>query len=75
MSENKTVWVLGAGFSRGLGGPLLGNLLSEASYDNISHVYPEAFKSFPAVPWIYRLYQFGCDLPKRDQAAIRWYRW
>ena len=27
-AEVKTVWILGAGFSRSLGGPLLGDLLS-----------------------------------------------
>lgn len=43
----KVVWILGAGFSRGVGGPLLPNLLSEQSWGVARHVFPEA--KFPAV--------------------------
>jgi hypothetical protein len=34
-----TVWILGSGFSRPLGGPLLKDLLSELSYDRLRYLY------------------------------------
>lgn len=36
MGDRKRVWVIGAGFSRSLGGPLLGRLLSAESYWNLA---------------------------------------
>src|SRR5580692_2596737 len=40
VDERKVVWVLGAGFSRALGGPLLPNLLSDESEGNLRVRYP-----------------------------------
>jgi len=37
MSDQKIVWVLGAGFSRPLGGPLLNELLSESRAERLRH--------------------------------------
>ncbi len=59
MSE-RIVWVLGAGFSRPLGGPLLGDLFTTASAGNLDARYPRA--SYPLlhsdaadfVRWLYR---------------------
>lgn len=59
MSES-IVWILGAGFSRPLGGPLLGDLFSEASAGNLRARFPpERYPRLktPAadlVRWIYR---------------------
>lgn len=62
MADKKRVWVVGAGSSRSLGGPLLSNLLSDASYDQIARVYGDLspFKDGADVlKWVYRLYHFG----------------
>lgn len=37
--ERRTVWILGAGFSRSLGGPLLPDLLSSATNNFVSSLY------------------------------------
>ena len=39
--DKKVVWVLGAGFSEGLGGPLLPSLLSERAANDVAHRFPE----------------------------------
>lgn len=41
----RIVWVLGAGFSRPLGGPLLGDLFRPEAWDRLSAYYPE--KDYP----------------------------
>jgi hypothetical protein len=46
----KTVWILGAGFSRSLGGPLLTDLLSEASVHRVTRTYELNFKSDGDMP-------------------------
>jgi hypothetical protein len=52
----KTVWILGAGFSEPLGGPLLTDMLTNGSYDRIQATFPE--KGSPgredAYPRLYR---------------------
>lgn len=40
--EGSTVWVLGAGFSRALGGPLIGNLLALRELKAIQQLHPES---------------------------------
>jgi len=56
------VWVLGAGFSQSLGGPLLGTLLSEGSLADLQACYPA--RQFPALAAEYfadmpRIYKTG----------------
>ena len=48
MEGRKVVWILGAGFSAGLGGPLLQRLLSPASENDIKARYPD-----PIYPTLY----------------------
>jgi hypothetical protein len=57
----RVVWVLGAGFSRALGGPLLPNLLSDESEGNLGVRYPSA---------VYRrLYEDGPQIARAVFAA------
>lgn len=54
------VWILGAGFSRPLGGPLLGNLLSAESARDLGIRYPDAsYRKDPATPAVRWLFQYG----------------
>jgi hypothetical protein len=39
------VWILGAGFSAGLGGPTLNQLLSPLAFDRLQHAYAETWLS------------------------------
>ncbi|HEY2030914.1 MAG TPA: SIR2 family protein, partial [Myxococcales bacterium] len=57
----RTVWVLGAGFSKPLGGPLLGDLLLPESLDNLRATYGERFgKLFDVyATTAHRLYNHG----------------
>jgi hypothetical protein len=52
----RTVWILGAGFSRPLGGPLLGQLLTPASQMQIRGAFPKQDASYR------RLYDDPADL-------------
>jgi hypothetical protein len=45
----KAVWILGAGFSRSLGGPMLVDLLSEKAQETISALYPDANSLYRAL--------------------------
>ncbi len=56
----KTVWVLGAGFSRSLGGPLLPDLLSPATNNFVGALYGEN-------PFIGRLDQPGANANNRSE--------
>lgn len=63
--ERKVVWVLGAGFSAGLGGPLLQRLLSPTSENDIKVRYPDASR-FPAIhgpaaTYVRGLYEHGLN--------------
>jgi hypothetical protein len=57
--RGRTVWVLGAGFSKSLGGPLLPDLFSKTSYDLAKLRFPESkFPKLHAMPvrvahWLY----------------------
>jgi hypothetical protein len=44
------VWILGAGFSRPLGGPLLGKLLSPEAERDVAVRYPRAEKLYGSFP-------------------------
>jgi hypothetical protein len=61
--ERKVVWVLGAGFSRALGGPLLQTLLTPSSESDIKVRYPDA-ATYPALHgveagYVRNLYRHG----------------
>lgn len=51
-----TVWILGAGFSRSLGGPLLRDMFTLESSPEVHTRFPEELKSLPSKE-VYRLYQ------------------
>ena len=59
----KTVWILGAGFSRSLGGPLLSSLFRQEDVDDFLDVIPTAdFGTLAAeVVWTQSLYNKGHD--------------
>ena len=58
----RTVWILGAGFSRPLGGPLLPDLLSPETPENLAAVYgsdqPHLLNTF-ATQTAHWLYNYG----------------
>ena len=59
-AERKVVWVLGAGFSQGLGGPLLKHLFRRGSVGDVSVRYSHFGKlSGPAVDRVRVLYELG----------------
>lgn len=63
MSEMPTVWILGAGFSRSLGGPLLDDLLSMRGwYEYLSHEQGAAKDS--TLQKALALYHFGRNFPE-----------
>lgn len=58
----KIVWVLGAGFSRSLGGPLITSLFTPNSRRQMQHFYPDRNYPLlwrPAVETAFRLYRHG----------------
>jgi hypothetical protein len=55
----KVVWVLGAGFSKPLGGPLLPRLLSPSSYEDLKLRFPAAGFNASQFLWALRLYHYG----------------
>ncbi len=68
----RIVWILGAGFSRSLGGPLLGNLLTPEAAELIQLAYgghaPELFGDYPDA--VRRLYWYGF---RRDgRGLVHW---
>ena len=70
-----TVWILGAGFSKSLGGPLLPDLLSTASMARISAAYPKTDSRFTklrgeAVNEVMHLYCIGG--PEGQAVGRRW---
>ncbi|MCM2333470.1 MAG: SIR2 family protein [Anaeromyxobacteraceae bacterium] len=71
--ENQVVWVLGAGFSRSLGGPLLRDLLTEASYFNILAAFPGAEDRLGvASAWVRKLYNQHRYLDEREPRSRLW---
>jgi hypothetical protein len=44
MRKGKTVWILGSGFSKPLGGPTLPQLLSHIAFQDAEVRYPDVFK-------------------------------
>lgn len=64
-SPQMRVWILGAGFSRRLGGPLLGDLLSEISLHDLRHRHPETWLSRSACEY--------CVLGLREGIARGWW--
>lgn len=61
----KRVWVLGAGFSYSLGGPLLPDLLSVAAKLRLEATYPDQFDKNQIDP-IFWLYHFGTGFQEGD---------
>lgn len=61
MTEKKVVWILGAGFSKSLGGPLLGELLSQGKWLELRERYPdlESLWASPEAESVYALYAYG----------------
>lgn len=65
----KRVWILGAGFSRPLGAPLLNDLFSMRMWRKVSEVFPETFslggiksRDLPMLA-VYLLYNWGRNFP------------
>lgn len=60
MSDTATVWIVGAGFSRSLGGPLLADLLSMATREKLAARHQDLGKN-SAFNQVYALYHLGRD--------------
>jgi hypothetical protein len=58
-ADRNVVWILGSGFSRGLGGPLLYELLSRKAYTEIQSKFREKVKSCGRVYGLYWKHWFG----------------
>src|ERR1700690_2508061 len=54
----KTVWILGSGFSRDLGGPLLDELLSDSAFVDLRTVYPHVAGK-PEFVQAYQIFRHG----------------
>lgn len=67
----KRVWILGAGFSRPLGGPLLSDLFSMKMWREASYIFPQQFaplnsqmsEELAGMLCVYLLYQHGTKFP------------
>jgi hypothetical protein len=71
--ENLVVWVLGAGFSRALGGPLLRDLLTESSLYNVIAAFPGAEDRLgPAGKWVRAFYERHRYLDEREPRSRLW---
>src|SRR4051794_22739033 len=57
IGDGHTVWILGAGFSKSLGGPLLVDLFRQQPYEDLVHILGE--KRAAQVSWTQALYNFG----------------
>jgi hypothetical protein len=57
IGEGRTVWILGAGFSKSLGGPLLVDLFRQEPYDDLMHVLGS--ERAAKVAWTQALFNFG----------------
>jgi hypothetical protein len=73
-AHDRIVWVLGAGFSAGLGGPLLKNLFTETSQRDLTVRYPENLRELDGptakrVRWLYG-YGSGTELLWSDAEAF-----
>src|SRR5688572_12853913 len=69
----KRVWILGAGFSRPLGGPLLNDVLSLKSWHRLVARWPKIFAQASlsrSMSQVYRLYRFGTTF-KEGTATCR----
>jgi len=59
--EDKTVWILGSGFSKPLGGPLLRDLFRQENEEDTAAFFPE--KIYPglakALPWVQKIFHNG----------------
>lgn len=73
MAESQRVWILGAGFSRSLGAPLLPDLLSMRRWRDLRSKYPwlldelaneEPHELLTAAVAVYLLYHWGRDFPE-----------
>lgn len=70
-SKVKRVWILGAGFSRPLGGPLLDDLFTMRGWRQVSYLFPRACsiqhgqmsEELAGMLCIYLLYQHGRKFP------------
>lgn len=63
MSKVRTVWILGAGFSRSLGGPLLDDLLSMRSWSRFCAQDPK-WEEDEDLNQTYALYHYGRGFPE-----------
>lgn len=61
--DKKRVWILGAGFSRSLGGPLMRDLLSLAARRRILAAYAAQLDR-DEVDQIFWLFHYGCGFPE-----------
>lgn len=66
----KTVWILGAGFSKPLGGPLLTELLTEESLGKVVLTYPDVKWGHPASSFARDAWNIFCS--KQDRNIPLW---
>jgi hypothetical protein len=60
--KRRRVWILGAGFSRSLGGPLMGDLLSLGALRDITALYGEHLNAQHA-ELVFYLFHCGAGFP------------
>ena len=63
MSDNNTTWIIGAGFSRSLGGPLLPDLISDARHSRLVQLFTEHKAKFDGVLAAYNKFHVGGEAP------------
>src|SRR6266700_3799134 len=73
MPERRTVWILGSGFSKPLGGPLLAQLLSQTAFEDAAVRYPEVFNGMvqEKTDAVRYLYHYGTRFAQGPVAASR----
>jgi hypothetical protein len=64
MADGKIVWILGAGFSKSLGAPLLSELLTPESRERVLMAWPNKFGDHAIARSIVNLYLGGVHGPR-----------
>jgi hypothetical protein len=59
INGSHTVWILGAGFSKSLGGPLLADLFRQEYQNDLKRVLPPELAT--ELTWVQRLFNYGRD--------------
>lgn len=71
-SAKRVVWILGAGFSRSLGAPLLSDLFSEASTHRILSLYGDELADHNLCHGVSLLYRYGAYGLRSPAIASQW---